>query len=108
MKNINKYKNHKVEGFDSKKERDRYYRLKAMENAGEISELETQVKFELIPSQRINGRVAERACYYVADFVYKDKAGNVHVEDVKGFKTETYKLKRKLLLWTKNIKIEEV
>lgn len=39
----------------------------------------------------------ERAVRYIADFVYTDTmTEKVIVEDVKGYKTDVYKLKRKL------------
>lgn len=94
--------------FDSKKEAKRYQELKLFERAGVISDLQRQVKFELIPSQKIDGKVAERACSYVADFVYKDKEGNTIVEDTKGVKTKDYIIKRKLMLWIHGIRIKEV
>lgn len=73
---MSKYYNQKitVDGitFDSKKEYRRYRELCLMERAGEIDNLERQVKFELIPTQKKNGKVVERACSYVADFVYNE------------------------------------
>ena len=36
---------------------------------GKVKDLQRQVKFELIPSQRIGGKVVERACNYIADLV---------------------------------------
>lgn len=103
-----KYRNIKSGGFDSKKESKRASKLKLMELAGEISNLQTQVWFELIPSQRIDGKLVERACSYVADFVYKDKDGKTVVEDSKGFRTTDYIIKRKLMLHVHGIKIVEV
>jgi hypothetical protein len=110
--------------FDSKKEANRYRELVLLERAGQIQNLRTQVKFELIPSQRKNGKVVERACHYVADFVYEvpwhkqyeNKEGHVVfadgfetvVEDTKGFKTKDYIIKRKLMLWVHDIVIQEV
>lgn len=105
--------------FDSKKEANYYIKLKAMEQAGEISELDLQKPFELIPVQRepstftkkgkeVLGKVIERKCCYVADFWYKDKDGVCHCVDTKGFKTADYKIKKKLMLWRYGIKIEEV
>lgn len=95
--------------FDSKREASRYAELKLMEMAKLISDLELQVPFELIPAQRINNKVVERACTYVADFVYYDKAmGETVVEDAKGMRTDVYKIKRKLMLQKYNIKIKEV
>lgn len=108
---IPKYHNTKVKAddlvFDSKKERRRWQELLLMEKAGEISNLQRQVKYVLIPSQKINGRVVERECSYVADFVYKEKGREV-VEDVKGFRTDVYKIKRKLMLYRFGIRIHEV
>ena len=93
--------------FDSKKEANRYSELVLLERAGKIHSLERQVKFELIPSQRIDGKVVERACHYVADFVYQEN-GKTIVEDTKGYKTKDYIIKRKLLLFLKGIRIKEV
>ena len=45
--------------YDSKKEARRHAELLLLERAGKISDLQTQVKFELIPSQRIDGKVVE-------------------------------------------------
>jgi hypothetical protein len=64
------------------------------------------VKFELIPAQRIDGKVVERACGYVADFVYMENGQQV-VEDTKGMRTQEYRLKRKLMLWVHGIRIKE-
>ena len=53
----NKYGNHKITmggiKFDSKKEAERWFILKDMEKRGEISQLARQVKFVLIPFQRV-------------------------------------------------------
>ena len=94
--------------FDSQKEAKRYTELALLEKAGEISGLKTQIKFELIPKQ--NG---ERACNYIADFVYTDmKSGQRVVEDVKGYKKgqayAVFTIKRKLMLWVHGIKVREV
>ena len=110
--NWTKYNNKKItvngQVFDSKKEARRYQELLLLEKAGEIKNLSRQVKFVLIPSQRDeNGKVVERECYYRADFKYTED-GKTIVEDVKGFKTKEYIIKRKLLLWRYGIKIREV
>ena len=74
--------------FDSIKEGSRYADLVLMERSGEISELKCQVPYVLIPSQKCeNGKVIEKPVKYIADFVYKDKNGNVIVEDTKGVRT---------------------
>ena len=121
-----KYKNKKilVNGiqFDSKKEARRHIVLLDMQERGLISNLQTQVKFVLIPSQyetyerygkkgkqlKDGKKLVERECAYIADFVYTDKEGKTVVEDTKGFKTKDYTIKRKLLLYTHGIRIKEV
>lgn len=108
---MTKYKSRKVtvggKVFDSRKEYVRYCELLLLQKAGDISDLQTQVKFELIPSQKEFGKVVERACTYVADFVYEYDGKKV-VEDTKGFKTKDYIIKRKLMLWVHGIRIKEV
>ena len=93
--------------FDSKKEYRRFCELSQLEKAGAITDLKRQVKYELLPSQRIDGKVVERPVYYVADFTY-EQDGKTIVEDTKGVKTRDYILKRKLLLYFHGIKIKEV
>lgn len=80
--------------FDSMAEMNRYHELKMLEQAGEITDLELQPKFLLIPKTKKGGR----AIYYYADFKYV-RDGKTVYEDVKGFQTDVYKLKKKLLLW---------
>ena len=92
--------------FDSKKEAKRYAELLLLERAGAITELQRQVKYELLPSQRIDGKVVERPVAYVADFQYREN-GKTIIEDVKGVKTRDYVLKRKLLLYFYGIQIKE-
>jgi hypothetical protein len=92
--------------FDSRKEAKRYEELVLLERAGKVSNLETQVKFELIPSQRIDGKVVERAVTYKADFVYLENGKKV-VEDTKGFMTPEYIIKRKLMLYVHGIQVKE-
>lgn len=105
-----KYHNRKVtrdgETFDSVKEYRRFCELRLLEKAGAVTDLRRQVKFELIPAQRIDGKVVERACSYVADFVYMENGQQV-VEDAKGMRTQEYRLKRKLMLWVHGIRIRE-
>lgn len=119
----NKYGNRKVEAcgvlFASKREAKRWTELKILEYGGMISELERQVKFVLIPAQYEpdiigprggvrKGKCLERECAYYADFVYKDKEGNMIVEDAKGVRTPEYVMKRKLMLSELGIRIKEV
>lgn len=110
--------------FASKKESRRYQELLVLLNTGEISDLRLQVPYELIPAQKEPptigskggvhpGKTIERACLYVADFVYKDKEGHEVVEDVKGYKGDAgayriFVIKRKLMLWRYGISIREV
>lgn len=108
-----KYHNRKttVDGitFDSRKEAIRYQELMLLMRAGEITALERQKKYILIPKQKSkSGRVLERECAYIADFVYKTKDGAVIVEDTKGVRTKEYIIKRKLMLWLHGIRITEV
>lgn len=112
---MSKYRSKKVtrDGitFDSKKECNRYFELKAMEQAGEIKNLQRQVVWELIPSQRDpeTGKVIERPCRYVADFMYcKADNGELVVEDTKGFRTADYIIKRKLMLKVHRVRIKEI
>lgn len=93
--------------FDSKKEYKRYLELLSMQKSGLISDLQRQVRYCLIPSQKEDKRVVERPVYYVADFVYEENGKNV-VEDTKGFKTSEYIIKRKLMLFIHGIKVKEI
>ena len=105
--------------FDSAKEYRRYCELKLLERAGEITGLQMQVKFVLIPSQREpdiigvrggtkKGKLIEKECAYYADFVYLDKDGRRVVEDTKGMRTTDYIIKRKLMLYVHGIRIREL
>lgn len=123
----NKYGNAKVtvEGitFDSKREARRYLDLLLLEKAGDISDLQRQVKYVLIPAQREPdiigpkggrkpGKVIEKEVSYIADFRYKDKEGNTIVEDAKGYKDGSayaiFSIKRKMMLYFHHIRIREV
>lgn len=124
---MRKYKNKKVirDGmtFDSLKEYKRFLDLTMLEKAGKIQDLQRQVKFVLIPTQREfcneiykkgknkgcfkPGKLLEKECNYYADFVYLE-AGKLVVEDAKGFRTKEYRIKRKLMLKEYGIRIKEV
>jgi hypothetical protein len=103
-KPVLKYRNKKTEidgiMFDSKKEASRYLTLKLLEQLGEITNLELQPKYEF----KLNNT---KICTYRADFRYKDKGGEVIVEDVKGYKTSMYRLKARLMLAFHGITIKE-
>jgi len=103
-----KYKNIKTEvdgiKFDSRKEARRYSELKLLLRAGEIFDLERQIRFQLIEPMRINGK-HERAICYVADFRYTDKHGKTFVEDVKGIATDVFKIKYRLMKQVHGIEV---
>lgn len=122
---MNKYLNKKttIDGitFDSKKEAQYYLYLKAKQEAGEISNLQLQVSYELIPAvwkeetvhlktkDKVYKKQVQRAITYRADFVYTDNSTNNEVVvDVKGLRTKEYKLKAKMMFALKGIKIKEV
>lgn len=78
--------------FASKKEAERYLLLKHYEKCGLITQLKLQPRFKLSVA-------GKDICTYVADFSYFAKGVSFPVvEDVKGFKTEVYKLKKALFL----------
>lgn len=108
-----KYGNKKVDvdgiEFDSMAEANRYVELRMMEKLGEIRDLRRQVPFVLITGQRWGDGKKHRDTVYKADFVYIDnETGQTVVEDVKGFKTDAYKIKRELMKDRHGIEIKEV
>lgn len=108
-KRKSKFNNTKVtigaKTFDSKKEAKRYQELVSLARGRHIKDLRLQVPYELVPATRING-VHQRPIKYIADFVYIEDGKEV-VEDVKGVKTDVYKLKRRLMKMIHNIEIRE-
>jgi len=100
-----KYRNKKVTAngvtYDSTKEKLRHDELLLLERARVITELQRQVKFELVPKQD-----GLRAVTYIADFVYTENGKRI-VEDVKGYHTDVYKIKKKLMLHMHGIRIRE-
>lgn len=94
--------------FDSKKEGEYYQKLKILEKQGIIKDLELQKEYILQDKFKINGKT-RRKITYRADFSYFSTEDNkLHVIDVKGFKTDLYKLKKKLFEYKYGIEIEEV
>ena len=95
-----KYGNKKTEldgvTYDSKKEARRAAELNLMLKKGEIVTLARQVRFRLT-----------KGIEYVADFVYTTKDGIQIIEDVKGMKTDVYKLKKKLMKELRGVEILE-
>lgn len=112
-KTTSKYHNKKViyNGikFDSKLEKDRYITLKWLEKNGKIKDLQLQKAFELQPTFKKNG-TTYRSIKYIADFYYYDTEKNKYiVEDTKGYRTDVYKLKKKLFEYKHNdIEIKEL
>jgi len=99
----NKYRSQKTGAFHSKSEARRYTELVALQQAGFISNLQTQVAYPLVV-----GNPPVQIATWFADFVYVDTAtGNVVVEDHKGFVTPVYRLKKKLVQALYGIKITE-
>lgn len=105
--------------FDSKKEYQRYLFLKEAEDKGLITDLRTQVKFELIPAvteeyvehlktkDKIKTRTLQLAITWTADFVYY-KGEEMVVEDVKPSKfllSDRFVIKEKLFFWKYRKKI---
>lgn len=102
MIRASKYRNKKTNGYDSKKEAQIAADLKILANAGEIQDLREQVEFELFPKR---GKM--RPIKYRSDFVYYEN-GNRHVVDVKGYRTDVYKLKKRMMLEILGIEVEEL
>ncbi len=108
-----KYGNRRIiidgEKFDSLAEARRWNELLLLQRAGKISGLLRQVPYELVPAiPRARNKPGQRAVTYVADFVYLGEAGWKVVEDVKGVRTEVYRLKAKLMRAVHGIEITEV
>ena len=123
--NNSKYGNKKVEidghVFDSRKEAKYYLYLKEKEKEGEISNIRLQVPFEIVPAvyedkvvhlktkDKTVSRCVQRAVHYIADFVYTvNDTGEDEVVDVKGWRTEGYILKKKMMRAFNGIDIIEV
>ena len=112
MRNRSKYHSKKViiDGikFDSKREGEYYQKLKILEEKGIIKDLELQKEYLLQDKFVINGKT-RRKITYRADFSYvSTEDDRLHVIDVKGFRTDLYKLKKKLFEYKYGVEIEEV
>ena len=95
----NKYNNKKptVDGitFDSQKEANYYCDLKLLKKAGQIKDFELQPEFVLLTPE--DDHVTGRGIKYRADFKIINNDETVEIVDVKGYKTNIYKLKKKFL-----------
>lgn len=102
---MSKYHNRKTTidniTFDSLKEAVRYSELKLLLKAGKIKNLELQPEFILQEGYTDIFGKKHRPIIYIADFSYWETNNPAFrvVEDVKGMRTEVYKLKKKLLLF---------
>lgn len=105
----NKFHNELHRGYASRKEANTSAKLHALQAAGKISNLEEQVKFELVSKDGDWSAIS-----YVADWTFIDRGagygpiGSLVVMDAKGFKTPVYKQKRRLMKYFHNITIVEV
>jgi hypothetical protein len=98
-----KYKNEKTfigkKSFASKKEAKRFGELRLLEISGKIENLECQKPFVLQEKFRDRDGKIQREIKYIADFVYWDCDKKTKIcEDVKGFRTDIYRLKKKLFM----------
>jgi hypothetical protein len=95
MHNVKTMSNGKM--YMSKKEARRGEELRMLEKAGKITHLREQVPYILVETFKYKGETVRGMKYY-ADFVYTNNKGEEIVEDVKGYRNDMYKAKRKLLL----------
>jgi len=101
-RNVRTYRDGRM--FHSKREADRYVVLKALQQAGKIRNLELQPFFILEVNNVAIGN-------YFADFGYEERSVGDWwrvVEDVKGVRTDVYKIKKKLVKAIHGIEIREV
>ena len=96
QKKRSKYNARKVRvdgiAFDSQAEANYYCRLKLLLRAGEIDGFCRQARFVVT-----EGRNGERGTEYVTDFVVFYPDGSYRIVDVKGVKTDAFRLKVKCM-----------
>lgn len=104
-KKTNKYGNKKTEYsgrlYDSKKEANRAAELDVLVRGGVVRNWQAQPRFHF----QYGG---VKICSYVADFRVEYTDGTVDIEDVKGYKTDVYKLKKKMMKAFYGIEIKEL
>jgi len=97
--------------FDSKKEALYYTKLlllkKATNPEHRVLNIELQPRYDYEIQHHANGKVYKKKAFYKADFKV-EYAFRVEVVDVKGFKTATYKRKKKIIESLYDFKIIEV
>lgn len=86
--------------FHSKKEGRRYKELLILQKAGVISDLVLQPKFPFVMGNK-------KMFTYIADFMYKCQGKEV-IEDVKGVRTDVYRLKKKIIEQQFKVEIREI
>ena len=94
---------HEGTEFASKREAARYMQLKLLERNHEVRNIRLQVPYQIEV-------LGTKVCRYYADFVYEELRKGIWsevVEDCKGFRTPTYKLKKKLVKACFGIEIRE-
>lgn len=94
-----------VDGIDfpSKREANRWRQLKLLESAGRIRNLTRQRPYRF----EINGTLV---CRYISDFEYEEFDSGEWVsivEDCKGYRTDVYRIKAKLMRACHGIEIRE-
>ena len=99
----NKYGAERKNGYASIHEADAAVNFQALARSGKIKNYEEQKRIILVPG---DGKL--RPVVYIADFYYTDLDGMPHVVDAKGFKTQVYRLKKRLAALLLHIEIEEV
>lgn len=98
----NKYKNKRTEVggivFSSKKEAGYYSELLLLKSVGEVVDIKCQVPFVLQDGYVWKG-MKIRPITYIADFQVTYKDGTIEIIDTKGFITQIYRIKKKMLLY---------
>jgi hypothetical protein len=88
--------------FDSKKEANFYQELLMLQRAGEVINIERQVKYPYFATYARNNMEFDDITYtkpgfYKADFVVTYKDGHKDVIDIKGFRTLEFRRKKKIV-----------
>lgn len=107
---MSKYRNKPffVDGirFASQREGNRYLELKLLLRAGKIAGLAMQPSFKFKLGEEYLKHDSGRPITYRADFYYIENGREV-VEDVKGVRTDVYKIKRALMRLFHGIEVLE-
>ena len=110
---MNKYNAKKVivdgEVFDSQAEYDYWLELQDKASKGEISNLQRQIEYILLPRQvDKEGKFKYHPIKYKADFVFTDSTGRVRVQDYKGMVLDVFRIKQKLFYNKYGMELEVV